>query len=591
MSDPTVVNIQQIFNAAVAHHQAGRLGQAEPLYRQVLSMQPNHPDVLHLLGVLYHQAGHADAAIACYRRVVELKPDFPDAHGNLGQLLIDVDRVDEAVRHCLRATQLAPQRAEYHVRLCLARQRQGDPHGAVLAGRRAVELAPQMPEAWSNLAVSLASVKKIDEAMEAANRALAMAPDRPEALVNLGFVHQRAERPAEAEAAFRKAIEVGPNYSVAHRNLAALLDGENRIEESAASLERALALQPRDIEGWNNLSTLRRKNRDIAGALAAANKALELGPGHPGAHGNIGLALLAMGDYEKGFPEYEWRWRCDNFTTAPRDFDKPMWDGTDPAGRTIFVHAEQGYGDTIQFVRYVPMLAAQGAKVILEATVPLRALLSSVKGVSKIVVAGVRPPEFDLHIPLLSLPKIFKTTLQTVPAEVPYLFPDPARLEKWKPKTAAPAGHVKVGLVWAGNVKPDANRTCPFEMLAALATVPEVAFFSLQKGDDAKDALNPPAGMNLVSLSDNLQDFADTAAAMTHMDLILTIDTAAAHLAGALGRPTWALLPWACDWRWLDDREDSPWYPTMRLIRQPKRGDWPSVIARVAADLAKFPRG
>jgi hypothetical protein len=264
-----------------------------------------------------------------------------------------------------------------------------------------------------------------------------------------------------------------------------------------------------------------------------------------------------------------------------------MWDGSDPAGRTIFVHTEQGFGDTIQFVRYVTMLIARGAKVILECTLPLRSLMSSVKGVSKVVVAGVRPPDFDLHIPLLSLPKIFKTTLETVPNEVPYLFVDDERMAKFKQLTRDPGAKLRVGITWAGNIKPDPARTCPLENFAPLASIQGVTFFSLQKGEPEADADRPPPGLKLIKLSDELKDFADTAAAMLNLDLILTIDTAGAHLAGALGRPTWTILPWACDWRWLTDREDSPWYPTMRLFRQPTRGDWASVIAQVADELGK----
>jgi tetratricopeptide (TPR) repeat protein len=613
MSDQS--NLQQLFDAALAHHQAGRLAQAEPVYRQVLAVNPNQPEALHLLGLLYHQAGHSqqgldlilrsvqlaptfsslnnlgevlralarhNEAIACYRRAIELNPKFAEAYANLGWALFDLAQLNDAEKALARATQLAPQRPEFHLRLNLVRQKQGDPHGAVLAGRRAVELAPQQAEAWSSLAVSLASVKKDAQALEAANRAIGLAPNRAEAWVNLGFVHERASRHADAESAYLKAIELNPSYSVAHRNLAAMYDSQNRIEQSIPPLVRALELQPRDIEGWNNLSTLRRRAMDIRGAVQAAETALALNRAHPSSHGNLGLALLTLGDYKRGFAEYEWRWRCDSFTTTPRDFGRPMWDGSDPAGRTIFVHTEQGFGDTIQFVRYVPMLAARGARIILECTLPLRNLLPSVKGVSKVVVAGVRPPDFDLHIPLLSLPKIFQTTLETVPNQVPYLSVDDERLAQFKQKTGDPDARLRVGLTWAGNVKPDPARTCPLELLAPLASIPGTSFFSLQKGDNARDIEGAPAGMKITNLSDDLKDFADTAAAMLNLDLIITIDTAAAHLAGALGCPTWTMLPRACDWRWLIGREDSPWYPTMRLFRQPTRGDWQSVISRMA---------
>ncbi len=614
-------HLQDLFNAALAHHQAGRLGQAEPIYRQILEAAPDQPETLNLLGVLWHQTGRSaqavelirrsvaltptfsnlnnlgevlraldrvSEAIPCYRRAIELNPSWPDAHSNLGLAMQDLGQLDQAEQCFARATQLAPQRADLHVRLCVARQKQGDPHGAVLAGRRAIELQPGLAEGWSNLAVALASAEKHEEARHAADRALALAPDRPEAHVNSGFVHERAGRTADAEAAYLKAIELSPNYSLGHRNLAALLDGLDQIGRSIAALERALALQPRDVDGWNNLSTLYRRNCSYPAALAAADKALQLQPGFPAAHGNRGLALLSLGDYGRGFAEYEWRWRCDNFTTAPREFDRPMWDGSDPAGRTIFVHTEQGYGDTIQFVRYVPMLAARGAKVILECAAPLRRLLSSVKGVGKVVIAGVRPPDFDLHIPLLSLPKIFNTTLENLPAVVPYVGVDSDRLLHWKQKLDVAGGGMKVGLVWAGNVKPDPARTCPLENLHPLWQLQGLTFFSLQKGGNAREAASTMTGVRLIDVSEDLRDFADTAAAMANLELILTVDTAAAHLAGALGRPTWTLLPWAADWRWLSDRQDSPWYPTMRLFRQPTRGDWATVVTRITRELSSL---
>lgn len=618
MSDAST--IQQRLTEGLAHHQAGRLAQAELLYREVLNAHPDQPDALHLLGVLYLQVGqtpraaelidravslapnhsnlnnlgealralqrHLDA-IACYQRAIALNAGAVDPLGNLGLAMIELGRYDEAEKALSRASQLAPERADLHTKLCLARTRLGDPHGAVLAGRRAVELRPSFAEGWSQLANALAAAKKHDEALHAASKCIELAGNRAEALVTLGYVHERAGRTADAEAAYLRAIELNPSYSFAHRNLAALFDAMNEVDRSIPHLERALQLQPNDIEGWNNLSSLRRRRKDYTGALAAADQALRLHGGHPGAHGNRGLALLSMADYERGFPEYEWRWRCDNFTTAPRDFGKPVWDGSDPAGRTIFVHSEQGYGDTIQFVRYIPLLAERGAIVLLECSLPLLALMKSMRGPARVLPAGVKPPDFDLHVPLLSLPKLFKTSLATVPARVPYLGVEDVRLEAWKRRLEAPDARLRVGLVWAGNTKPDPLRTCPLVKLAALARAPGVTFFSLQKRENTREADSPPQGMRLIDVSDELKDFADTAAAMLNLDLIITIDTGAAHLAGALGRPTWTLLPWACDWRWLDDRDDSPWYPTMRLFRQPRRGDWASVATRVADELAR----
>lgn len=613
--------LQRAMNDALGLHQANRLAEAENIYKQVLSVAPNHPDALHLLGVIWHQTGRSGQAlelinrsvsiaptfaslnnlgdvlrsfgrthdaVACFDRAIQMQPDSADAHSNMGLAMMDVGQVDQAEKYLTRACQLSPNRPDLYVRLCIIRHTQGNPHGAVIAGQKAVELVPNSGEAWSNLSIALAAAKKIDQAMDACNKAMELSPGRPGVYNNLGFVHERAGRLADAEQAYLKAIELDPNFGTAYRNLAAMYDGMDRVDESITKLERALELMPRDQEGWTNMSSLKRRARDYPGALVAAERAVQINPSHPNAHGNLGLSLLALGQYERGFSEYEWRWRCDNFTTPTRDFSQPMWDGSDPKGRKIFVHSEQGFGDTLQFARYVPLLAAQGATVYFEAVLPLRPLLQKLKGASKVVAGGTRPPDFDLHIPLLSLPRIFKTTLENLPVEVPYIGVDEAKVQQWKERIDKAAGPgFKVGLVWAGNVKPDAGRTCPLSKLAPLASVPGVTFVSFQKKENPLSEEAPPAGMKFVDVSADLKDFSETAAAMMNVDLIITIDTASAHLAGALGRPTWTLVPWSGDWRWLNDREDSPWYPTMRLFRQPARGDWDSVAQKLAEELRK----
>jgi hypothetical protein len=358
------------------------------------------------------------------------------------------------------------------------------------------------------------------------------------------------------------------------------------VEGAIAAANETLRLGGPDAQVLANLSMMHRRRRDYPAALDAAERAAKLQPGLPAAHGSLAIALLSVGDYQRGFAEYEWRWRCDNFTTAARDFGRPMWDGSDPSGRTIFVHTEQGYGDTIQFARYIPLLARRGATVLVECHAALRLLFRRLDGVSKVVSAGIRPPDFDLHTPILSLPKWFGTTMQTVPRDVPYLTPDPDRLGAWRQRLEGQALHV--GLVWSGNIKPDPHRTCELKNFAPLAGIAGVRFYSLQVGPGAGDIASAPPGLGIVNWSEHLSDFNETAAAMQCLDLIITIDTAAAHLAGALGRPVWTLLPWAPDWRWFLDRDDSVWYPTMRLFRQSAKGDWSDPIARAGGELARL---
>lgn len=619
MANPQELN--QLLQQAMAHHQAGRLAEADALYRQMLALQPEQPDAMHLLGVLYHQAGHSQQGVELIRRAVTIaptpanlsnlgevlratgraaeslefhnravaqSPNWVDGHANLGLALMDLGRYADAEKAFDSACRLAPRRADLWVRLCRARDRSGDPHGAVQAGRKAYELSPDSPEAVSYLALALSSAKKFDEAIELATKAVALAPNRPETHLNLGLVYTDAGRLKDAEAEYLRSVEIDPNFAHGHRTLAALLDQMNEVERSIAAAERSLALVPNDIEARVNLSGLYRRAKDYKASLANAEKAVALIPSHPGAHGALGFALLHLGDYKRGFSEYEWRWRCENFTTPLRELPGSVWDGSDPRGRTILVHPEQGFGDTIQFARYIPMLIERGAKVIVETWSPLRALMATVKGVSRVCVCGVKPPEYDLHFALLSLPKIFGTTIETIPQEVPYFHPEPERTAFWKHRIESAGGGVKVGLVWAGNAKPDPMRTCPIANLAPLAAIDGVTFISLQNRKNPFGSEPPPPGMTLVDVWDDLKDFHETAAAMAQLDLIITIDTGAAHLAGAMGRPTFTMLPYAADWRWLDDREDSVWYPTMRLFRQKTRGDWAPVVQQVADRLRAF---
>jgi hypothetical protein len=309
---------------------------------------------------------------------------------------------------------------------------------------------------------------------------------------------------------------------------------------------------------------------------------------YPQAHFNLGLRLLAMGRYQEGWEEQEWRWKCKDFTSPQRHFSKPQWDGEPLEDRTILLHAEQGFGDTLQFIRYLPLMARRAGRVIVECQAELERLLRPSCGSCEIVPKGQPLPDFDVHCPLLSLPRIFGATMDASPVAVPYLVADPARVEAWRKKLSLSSGTLNVALAWAGNpgFKGDRTRSTTLDRLAALAKVRGVNFYSIQKGEPARQLEHPPAGMRVVDLGPELHDFCDTAAVMAVMDLVLTTDTSVAHLAGALGRPVWVMLQFAPDWRWLIGREDCPWYPSMRLFRQRSRGDWPGVVDQIAGELA-----
>jgi Tfp pilus assembly protein PilF len=482
-------DIPQLLQKAVGRHRAGRPQEAEPLYRQVLSLRPDNTDALYLLGLLTQNDRRFAESADLFRRAVALDPYSVKYLINLG--------------------------------LSLGGMGLGRTAEAIAAFRKAIALDPNVPEAWSNLGNELRTDGNFAEAIECYRTALRLKPNFPEAQCNLGVCLQETEP---------------------------------TLDPAIAAYEKSLAMQD-----------------DFA-----------LG------HWNLGFARMLLGDYPRGLPDLEWRFETRTISRR-RQFPQPQWDGRDISGRTILIHAEQGLGDTIHMARYLPMIAARGARVVLECPAPLVRLLQTVPGIEQIIPAGRPLPPFDLHCPTLSLPLVFKTTVATIPAQVPYLWADSDFVGLWGRRLAIGPDHRSIGLAWAGRPenRNDRNRSMLLEQFAPLAAVRAARFFSLQKGAAVEQARRPPPGMELIDLTEELYDFADTAAMIANLDLVITVDTAVAHLAGAMGKPTWVLLPRMPDWRWMLEREDSPWYPTMRLFRQTNRGDWADVMLRVAGALAQ----
>jgi hypothetical protein len=375
-----------------------------------------------------------------------------------------------------------------------------------------------------------------------------------------------------------------PDNADALCNLGALLSGFDRHEDAAESYRRVLADHPDHVAALCNMGVALMARNDIEGAVECYRRAIAHNPDFADGHWNLSLAQLVEGDFAKGWRGYEWRLKTKRH--VPRGFEQPAWDGGPLAGETILLHREQGLGDTIQFMRYAPLVAARGGRVVLEVQPPLVRLAKSIKGVAEIVAAGTALPRFDLHCPLLSLPERFATTLETVPVGAPYLTPDPEEVERWRLKLGG-GPRLKVGIAWAGNRshKNDRSRSVAIERLSPILDIPGIRWVSLQVGERAGDLDRLPIG-TVVDISDQLGDFGDTAAVIANLDLVIAVDTAVAHLAGALGRPVWAMLPFAPDWRWMLDRGDSPWYPTLRLFRQGTDRSWDAVIGHLAKELA-----
>lgn len=411
-------------------------------------------------------------------------------------------------------------------------------------------------------------------------------PERPEALTLMGVLRRKAERYPESESYYQHAIRVAPYYADAHQNLGNLYKETGRLEEALACFEKSVALRSDWPEGLSRLAATYHALDRFPESFQYFERAIAVQPDYADGHWDYALALLAAGRYPDGWREYEWRWA--RRQPVPRDFTQPAWQGEDLRGKRLLVYVEQGYGDAIQFLRFLPLLKDRGAYILLEIHHILIPLVDPAMGMRTIVAAGAPLPEFDVHVALLSLPHILGITLDNLPATVPYLRVDKDRVMRFAPRIAAAEG-LKVGLVWAGNpnVKNDTWRSPRLGPLVDLFKIPGVTFFALQKGDGRRDLEQYGPFASLVDLGDDLHDFGDTAAVMNQMDLILTTDTSVAHLAGALGRPTWVMLHRAADWRWLAARDDSPWYPTLKLYRQSRMGDWESVAHAIENDLRR----
>jgi tetratricopeptide (TPR) repeat protein len=527
----TPPEIGLVLRDALADQQAGRTETALRRYQDVLRADPDQPDALYLSGMVHLAAGRMEPGIELVQHALRQRPDFPAARFNLGMAFHALDREAEAVEQF----------------------------------RTAIALEPGMAEAHAALGGSLHRLAQMPEALAALRRALELRPDDAATLLNHGVVTQAL----------------------------------GNIEAAIDSYRRAIALNPGSVDAHNNLGTALAATLDLQGAIASYRQALALDPGHAQTHTNLGIALLQVGQYREGWLEWAWRFQTSQGRREVRGFHQPEWDGGPLPDGTLLLHAEQGLGDTIQFARYVPLAAARaGGRVILEVQGELVRLLHGLPGVAAVLPRGAALPAFDRHCALASLPGLFDTTPESVPADIPYLKVSRGAAMTWRERLRGLRG-IRVGLVWAGNAglgskthnPVDSQRSLSLDALAPLGRVPGVSLISLQKGPSSARAIPPPPGMVLHDWTDELHDVAETGALIACLHLVITVDTAMAHLAGALGRPVWLLNRHHPDWRWLLGREDSPWYPTLRQFRQATPGDWGPVIEAVAACLARMAAG
>jgi tetratricopeptide (TPR) repeat protein len=595
MQDAVSPTLDALFRDALAHQQAGRFARAEALCDTLLAHAPDHLDAQHLRGVLAIQTGRHDAAITLLEQLVARAPTLALAHKNLGAAYHAAGRPGDAEPCYRRALARDPGLVEAHNLLGQLLNDTERPGEALPHLREAMRLAPRDADAANNLGNALQTLGDLDGAITCYHAALIARPALAIAYSNLGSALQRRGHLDAALANYRAALSLAPDDPLAHGNLAGLLGERGDLDAALMHFERSLSVDPRNATILMGLgSTLYDYDR-IDDAIRSYQAALALRPNFARARLNLGLALLKSGDFARGWAAYAARWDTGDLDHIRRRIAGPRWEGDDPAGRTILLYGEQGLGDLIQFCRYAPLLAARGARVVLlvdGSWQPLHPVLTSLAGVAHVADALGRTGPYDCHASVLDLPRLLGTTLDTIPADIPYLAADPARRTRWRAQLGAAEG-LRVGLVWAGGTlfAREHLRSPRLAPLLPLLALPGIRWFGLQKGDGRRDLETCAPPPSFTDLGAALDDWADTAAVMDELDLVISSCTAPAHLAGALGRPLWLMLPSMADWRWLADRADSPWYPTARLFRQARRGDWSAVVERLIGELSALRDG
>jgi tetratricopeptide (TPR) repeat protein len=542
------------FSIALGHERSGHFQEAVRAYEEIITLDPRHAGAWHRRGVVAAKACQYQVAIHSILESLAIQPENAEAHNDLGTALRDARKYEEAADHFRQALRLRPDFAKALDNLGTVLQRMGRFEEAIDCHRRALEIDANDAGTHDNLGVALQELGRYREAAESHRAALALYANDPQSHYNLGVALEEQGEIVEAVACYRRAVVLKPIFPEAHYNLGVIFEELRKLDDAESSYNRAIELRADYVE----------------------------------AHWNRSRVRLLRGDFERGWPEYEWRWKV--LPTTRRPINTPMWDGRQLDGQTVLIQIEQGFGDTFQFIRYAPLVKARGAKVVVECQKNLINLVRTCPGIDKFAVLGEQLPPCDFYAPLLSLPGIFKTTLETIPAQIPYLHADDALRAQWAQRLEELRG-LRVGVAWHGREGQGKyrHRDIPIERIAKFAELPSVSLVNLQKDEglelrsamsDPKNVYDPGSDIDTATGS-----FMDTAAIVTNLDLVITSDSVIAHLAGALGATVWVGLDFTSDWRWLLHRADSPWYPTMRLFRQHTPADWDGVVKEITTAL------
>jgi len=584
------VVVAESMRRAHAAYRDGQLTRAEEICRGVLSglSDKRHAfDALHLLAVVQFGLKKYHDALDAYDRLLDATDNRAQAYASRGLVLDAMGRLEEALESYHNALVIRPYLAEAlnNRARTLWRLRRFDE--AIESSYRALAARPDDPDAHNSCGKMLYHLARFQQASDSYDVAVALRPAYLDAWFNLAITLERLNSFEKAAHAYNAVIALNPNFAGGYNNRAHALFRLQRFEEAIEGYEEALVIKPDYPDALSNRMRPLHDLHRFTEELTSGDRVFAMAPDHGEAHLNAATCRLLTGDFQRGFAEYEWRWRGRQLSPKQRGFPQPLWRGQyDIAGKTVLLHAEQGMGDTIQFCRYAPLVAEKGAHVILEVQASLKALLESNHAALTVLARGEQLPRFDFHCPLLSLPLAFGTGRSTVPGASPYLAASSALTGQWR-RRFEKSDRVRVGIAWFGNRAhtDDRNRSIPLATLKPLFAQP-VQFVSLQQALSPDDRATVE-GLRILDFGSELTDFSQTAALISLMDIVISVDTAVAHLAAAIGRPTWILLPFTPDWRWMLDREDSPWYAAARLFRQKRRGDWAEVVTRVLFELSR----
>lgn len=580
--------LDALCNRGSALRALGRHQEALDTYDRALVVDPRSFESWFNRGLVMRDLQRTAQALTCFDRAIEIRPGNATMLAARGHALVDLNRVSEALAAFNEAIAIEPGQIDAIYNSAAALERLGRAEEAIARCERVLALAPGHVAALACRGNAWLQLGRYEAALSSYESALAVAPDTVEFLCNKGTALRFLTRDEQALQAYDAALARNDQFAEAWTNRSGVLGDLHRYQEAMTSLGRALALRPDHATNWLNRGNLYYALGRDAEALESYERAIELDGEHVDAHIARASLWLAQGDFARGWPAYEWRLRDPAVIRHARNFAQPMWHGAESLdGKTILIHAEQGFGDTVQFCRYASVLAVQGARVVLEVQPALRTLMASLGGPVQVLTRGEPLPVFDYQCPLASLPLALGTDLTRVPGSAPYLHADPQHVRHWT-QVLGQRRRLRVGLAWAGNPRHrnDRHRSIDLARLAPLFEL-DIEWISLQKAiPEGDEALL--SRVRIHRFDEELGDFADTAALMQSLDLVISVDTAVAHLAGALGRPVWVLLTNPSEWRWMRDRKDSPWYPSARLFRQPAPGDWASVVEAVRVAVAEL---